>query len=90
MEEKTYAPDEFTILIRAFNALVESEPPVDKIKADLEDIKKQADSSPELNHRQKDAIIDRIDHYLAGTYGKTKKREHLQLAPAQANGKHEK
>lgn len=87
MEEKTYAPDEFTILLRAFNGLVADQPPVDKIKAELDAIKQQAERSPELNSRQKDAIIDRVNHYISGVYGKTKKPEVLQLTPAQSNGK---
>lgn len=72
MGEKVIAPDEFTILLRAFNKLVENNPKPDNIKTELQDLKDSAESSYELNSRQKDAIIARVKNYINGTYGKTK------------------
>lgn len=72
MESKNITPDEFTILLRAFNSLVAMMPPIDKIKQDLLAIKTSANNSNELNASQKDAITARVDNYLDGTYGNTK------------------
>lgn len=72
MTDKQIAPDEFTLLLRAFNSLVIGLPPREQIKQELDDLKASAETSVELNLRQKDAIIVRCNNYLNGTYGKTK------------------
>lgn len=61
--------DEFTLLLRAFNKLVFTMPPVAEIRQDLEDIRQEAINSNELNARQKEAITARCDNYANGTYG---------------------
>ena len=73
MEEKNIAPDEFTIMLRAFNKMVESMPKAESIKNELLELKQSAESSAELNYRQKDAIVARVNNYLKGDYGNTKK-----------------
>jgi len=68
---------EFTIMLKAFNELVDNTPTVSKVKNDLISMKEAAILSNELNARQKDAIVDRCNHYLNGTYGNTKKPENF-------------
>lgn len=72
MSSETFSKDEFTLLLRAFNSLINNYPPLESVKNELLEIKKQAEQSVELNARQKDGIIARIDNYFNGTYGKTK------------------
>lgn len=64
-------------LIRKFNELVKEAPAVSKIKAELEVIKLEASTSILLNIRQREAIIARVNNYLAGTYGNTKTDEQM-------------
>jgi hypothetical protein len=68
---------EFTVMLKAFNELVESNPTISKVKDELNGMKEAAIASDELNARQKDAIVDRCNHYLNGTYGNTKKAENF-------------
>lgn len=70
--EQSIAPDEFTLLLRVFNKLVEGNPSPKSISQELEDLKASAETSSDLNARQKEAIIDRCNNYLKGIYGKTK------------------
>lgn len=72
MEQKNVSPDEFTIILRAFNNMVVNNPKPDTIKSQLIELKESAESSIELNSRQKEAIMARINNYFDGTYGKTK------------------
>ena len=71
-------PNEFSILLKGFNELAEGMPPIEKVKSGLLELKNAAKNSMELTYRQKDAIVARVDNYLAGTYGNTKKAEHLK------------
>jgi hypothetical protein len=87
MSDPILAPDAFTLLLRAFNKLVEDQPPIEKVRPELLKLKQAAELHHDLNTRQKEAITDRVRYYLDGTYGKTKKPEVLQLTPAQSNGK---
>lgn len=64
--------NDFSILLKKFNDLVGSNPPVDKIKKELLEIKDSARNNNALNFRQKDSIVARVDNYIAGTYGKSK------------------
>jgi hypothetical protein len=72
MSTANFAQDEFTLLLRAFNGLIESKPPINKVEKELIKLKAQAEKSAELNSRQKAALTDRCDNYINGTYGNTK------------------
>ena len=78
MSTSNFELDEFTILLREFNALVKEKPPVEKIKKELLKIKAKAEKSAELNYRQKDAVIARCDNYINSEYGNTKRAEHYE------------
>lgn len=58
----------FQLILAEFNNLVLEQPPIKEVKAQLEKIRVKADN-PELNYRQKEAVIARVDNYLNGTYG---------------------
>lgn len=60
----------FKALLSQFNELVSSTPSVASIKSELAQIRDDAAINPELNLRQKEAIIARVDNYINGTYGK--------------------
>lgn len=78
MSSQPLAQDEFTLLLKAFNSIVNNLPPFEKVKKELLKIKEQANRSSELNYRQKDAIVIRCDNYVNGNYGNTKRPEHLE------------
>lgn len=64
---------QFQILLERFNELVkDNQPLTKKVKDELEEIKLAATVKNEFTGRQAQAIIDRCNHYLNGTYG-TKK-----------------
>lgn len=67
----------FTELLARFNKLVENAPSVNKIKKELDELRTIASTRGEFTVRQTEAIISRINHYEAGTYGNTKKEEHF-------------
>lgn len=61
----------FSELLSEFNNLVDLQPPVAKIKDQLLVIKSKA-SSKSLTPRQVDAIHDRVNNYINGTYNTQK------------------
>jgi len=77
MPIENITPDAFTLLLRVFNKLVANMPPVEQIKAELLKLKQSAIDSTELNSRQTDAIVARVDNYISGVYGNTKTAENL-------------
>jgi hypothetical protein len=78
--------DEFSIMLRAFNGIVEKKPSAEKVKGELLELKEQASISNELNIRQKEAIMDRVDNYLNGNYGNTKVDSNFGHGKASLNG----
>lgn len=72
MNTEHLVSDEFTLLLRTFNRLVDGNPTPKSISQELEDLKASAETSVELNARQKEAIINRCDNYINGIYGNTK------------------
>ena len=66
----------FSEVLTKFNKLVEDAPPPAKIKKQLDELRAIANTRGEFTVRQSEAIISRINHYEAGTYGNTKKEEH--------------
>lgn len=72
MKKQELRPDDFEFLLKEFNDLVTGMPPKEKIKKELLELKARTNKSDELNLRQKEAIIARIDNYLNDNYGKTK------------------
>lgn len=70
-------PDAFSWMLLSFNNLIEDNPPIQKVKAPLKKLIDDAKINPELNYRQREAIIACCDNYLNGTYGNTKTAENL-------------
>lgn len=81
MNTENLTPDQFTLLLRKFNKLVENMPPLDKIKTKLLEIKQEAINNHELNGRQREAITARCDNYIKGEYGSTSRKHLLNGQP---------
>jgi hypothetical protein len=64
--------DLFPTLISKFGKLVENNPPVKSIQKELDEIKEAAKNNSLLTGRQSSAVIDRVNNYVAGRYGKSK------------------
>jgi hypothetical protein len=64
-------------LIGRFNKLVEDNPPADKIKKQLIEIRDACSKAKELTIRQVSAIYSRVENYLDGSYGQTKRAENM-------------
>lgn len=80
-------------LINEFKALIEKNPPPEKIKDQLAALKTKATHSIELTPRQVEGIVDRCNYYLKGEYGNTKTAGNLsygstpEVTKSQQNGK---
>jgi len=72
MKKEPMLPCAFSYMLMEFNELVSDMPPISKIDEQLFKLREAASINHELNSRQKDAIIDRVDNYLKGEYGKSK------------------
>ena len=72
MKKEPMLPCAFSYMLVEFNEMVQEMPPIKIIEEPLLTLRAQAETSNELNSRQKDAIIVRVDNYLNGTYGKSK------------------
>ncbi len=66
----------FECIIENFNKITANQPSVNKIKDKLIEIKSFAANASALTDRQKEAVIARINNYLNGSYGNSKKPEH--------------
>lgn len=71
--------NEFQILLAAFNKLIDDQPPVAKVKAELLEIRAAALASSELNARQVSAVIERCDNYINGQYGMSEKKKQFMV-----------
>lgn len=58
----------FQLLLIEFNKYAMNDVPIKDCKKEMLALKEKA-NHPELNYRQKEAIIERVNHYLNGTYG---------------------
>lgn len=67
-------------LLCQFNGLVENHPAPKEIQKELLQIKETAKNSGVLTFRQVDALVARVDNYLACRYGRTK--EHINFKAA--------
>lgn len=76
--------NEFQILLAAFNKLIDDEPPVAKVKAELLEIRAAALASSELNARQVSAVIERCDNYIKGEYGISEKKKQFMAEQKKA------
>lgn len=72
MKKQELRPDDFEFLLMLFNDLVKEMPPKEKIKKELLELKARTNKSDDLNLRQKEAVIARIDNYLTDNYGNSK------------------
>lgn len=66
----------FSEVLARFNKLVENSPSPAKIMTELEELKGIALSRGEFTFRQTAAIVERVNNYIKGDYGNTKKEEH--------------
>ena len=62
----------FPTLLSRFNELVKESPSVKSIQADLDKIKEEAKNNSSLTGRQASAVIDRVNNYVVGKYGKNR------------------
>lgn len=65
---KTATKCVFQLLLIEFNKYAMNDVPAKDCKKELLALKEKA-NHPDLNYRQKEAILERVDHYLNGTYG---------------------
>jgi hypothetical protein len=61
--------DPFVILLREFNVLIDKQPPLKEVKDSLLSIKERAINA-NVTGRQREAITERVDNYINGTYGR--------------------
>lgn len=72
MTKQPTIPCAFSFMLMDFHETVANMPPVSKVQEKLLALKADAEINHELNIRQKEAIIARIDNYFNGSYGNTK------------------
>ena len=60
----------FEQLLDRFNGLIKEQPPLKEVKDKLHEIKASALNAGGLTGRQLEAITERCDNYLNGTYGR--------------------
>lgn len=65
---KTATKSVFQLLLIEFNKYAMNDVPAKDCKKELLALKEKS-SHHNLNYRQKEAILERVDHYLNGTYG---------------------
>ncbi len=78
MQNDTACINEWVTLVGLFNELIKGSPTAEAIKTELLELKETARLSAVLTYRQTDAIMARVNNYLNGEYGNTKKAENLQ------------
>lgn len=67
----------FQTLLEKFHQIIKGDPPPDKVKTKLEDLKAEAQTKT-LTARQSDAIYVRCMNYLKGEYGSTSREHKVQ------------
>jgi len=72
MTKQPIIPCAFSFMLMDFHETIFDAPPVKKVETKLLELRNDAETNSELNIRQKEAIIARIDSYFKGTYGNTK------------------
>ena len=80
MSEKKRVTDEdqaiiFKSMLRAFEKIIENDPPPAKVKPQLLELASSSGTAP-LTARQAEAVYGRCMHYINGTYGSTAKLSH--------------
>lgn len=75
-EEKCLA--EWQGLIKQFHTIIDNEPPPEKVKDKLLELKTKATNNPNLTGRQTEALISRCNNYIEGVWGKSKTAENLK------------
>lgn len=65
---KTATKCVFQLLLIEFNKYAMNDVPAKDCKKELLALKEKA-NHPDLNYKQKEAILERVDNYLNGTYG---------------------
>lgn len=58
----------FPLMLKEFEALIDNTPEASTVKNQLEKLSASAESSNELNIRQKEAIMARCKNYINGEY----------------------
>ncbi len=82
MSKQPIIPCAFSFMLIDFHETIKDAPAVSKIHYKLIELRQDAEINPELNLRQKEAIIARVDNYINGTYGNTKLPEHYEQSKA--------
>jgi hypothetical protein len=82
MSQKRLQNDEQCIaewrrLLGKFKSLISDEPAPENIKKELAALREEAKANPHLTYHQVSAILARCDNYLLGTFGSTKRIEHM-------------
>jgi len=65
----------FDSMLKIFAEIIDGNPPIDKVKDELVELKEACQSTGLLTLRQSDAIIGRCNNYLNGTYGVDKVKD---------------
>jgi hypothetical protein len=61
---------EWRSMLSIFKEIIKDNPPVSKVKEDLEELAESAKLSARLTPKQRDGIYERCQSYINGTYGK--------------------
>lgn len=62
--------NDFESILEVFNELIHEAPSLSKVKSEILEIKEFATTASSLTGRQREAITERCDNYLNGTYGR--------------------
>jgi len=73
----TECNNNFDAFLRVFHK-IENERPKEDYKEQLHALKSTVQNTIQLTGRQREAIIDRCNNVLNGTYGNTKRPEHYE------------
>lgn len=78
MVDDTQCIAQWRQMLKAFELIINGNPPAEKVKNELKELKEAAKNAKHLTFAQISAITARCDNYLAGEYGNTKKPENYQ------------
>lgn len=66
--------DPFVLFLRDFNELIKDQPPIKDVKNKLCEIKASVLNAHSMTGRQVEALVERCDNYLNGSYGRNLSR----------------
>lgn len=66
-------------MLEMFEKIIKGDPPVEKVKDKLLELRAAVINSNLLTERQKEALMARCDNYVTGNYGKdAKKKDYIE------------